>query len=167
MPQRSPAKRRSRKSGRPLSGDQKRERVSFTLDPRQVDWLKQEALDRGVSRSQILDEVIAAYQVGRVQRLPIPLNKSALRSFCRRHHIQSLSVFGSILTDQFGPESDVDVLVVFQPGQKPSLFELIPMEDELSEILGGRSIDLKTAEELSPYFRDDVIASAEPVYVEG
>jgi hypothetical protein len=89
-----------------------------------------------------------------------------IEDYCRRHGISKLSVFGSYLRDDFGPESDIDFLVEFHPGRIPGLLRLVRMERELSELLGGRKVDLRTARELSRYFRDQVVASAEVRYAE-
>jgi predicted nucleotidyltransferase len=93
-------------------------------------------------------------------RIAIPAER--LAEFCRRHHIRKLSLFGSVLRDDFRPESDVDVLVEFEPGHTPGL-AFFGMQDELSEIL-GRRVDLNTAGFLSPYFRDEVLAEADMLY---
>jgi len=90
----------------------------------------------------------------------IQLDREKLTEFCRRNHIRKLSLFGSVLTDRFGPDSDVDVLVEFEPGNGPGYFGLAGMEIELSEML-GRKVDLRTPKELSRYFRDEVIAGAD------
>jgi predicted nucleotidyltransferase len=84
--------------------------------------------------------------------------------FCREHQIRKLSVFGSALRDNFGPESDIDVLVEFEPGAKVGLIRLARIERELSELV-GRKVDLNTAGFLSPYFRDEVLAQARVEYV--
>ncbi|MDI6808577.1 MAG: nucleotidyltransferase family protein [Candidatus Eisenbacteria bacterium] len=81
-------------------------------------------------------------------------------SFCKKHHILRLSLYGSVLRDDFGLESDVDVLVEFETGHVPSFFRLFDMEDELSVMLGGRKVDLRTPEDLSRYFRRNVLATA-------
>ena len=94
-------------------------------------------------------------------RITIPHEK--VSDFCRRHHIRKLALFGSVLRDDFRPESDVDVLVEFEPGRTPGL-AFFGMEIELSEIL-GRRVDLNTAGFLSKYFRDRVLAEAEIQYV--
>ena len=93
-------------------------------------------------------------------RVPIP--HEAINEFCRRHHIRRLALFGSVLRDDFGPESDVDVLVEFEPGHVPGL-AFFGMQDELSDIL-GRRVDLNTPGFLSPYFRDAVLATADVLY---
>lgn len=95
----------------------------------------------------------------------IAVDRERIAEFCRRHHIRKLAFFGSVLRDDFRPDSDVDVLVEFEPGHTPGYFGLAEMEYELSELLGGRRVDLRTPEELSRYFRDQVVASAEVQYV--
>jgi predicted nucleotidyltransferase len=90
-------------------------------------------------------------------RIPIPGEQIA--EFCRRHHIRRLSLFGSVLRDDFRPESDVDVLVEFEPGHVPG-FEFIAIQDELTDLL-GRRVDLNTPACLSRYFRERVLSQAE------
>ena len=91
--------------------------------------------------------------------LPIELDREKIAGFCRRNHIRRLSLFGSVLRDDFGPDSDVDVLVEFEPGHVPSLFGIVDMEMELTDIV-GRKVDLRTPEDLSRYFRDKVVTTA-------
>jgi hypothetical protein len=91
----------------------------------------------------------------------IGVDKTGLAEFCRRRHIQRLALFGSVLREDFGPESDVDVLVEFEPEHVPGLIGLARMERELSDYFGGRKVDLRTAEDLSRYFRAKVLATAE------
>lgn len=93
-------------------------------------------------------------------RISIPMDEIA--EFCRRHHIRRLALFGSVLRDDFGPDSDVDVLVEFDPEHIPGL-AFFGMERELSEML-GRRVDLNTPDFLSPYFRDKVQAEAAVLY---
>jgi uncharacterized protein len=93
------------------------------------------------------------------QRMP----RDALVAFCRRNHIRKLSVFGFALRGELGPESDIDILVEFDPDHIPGLFSVVRMEMELSEAL-GRKVDLRTPEDLSQYFRDEVMANAELQY---
>ena len=95
------------------------------------------------------------------------INKDKLPDFCKRHHIRRLAIFGSALRGDFGPESDVDVLVDFIPGHTPGFFGLFEMEEELSCLFGGRKVELRTPEDLSRYFRDKVVATAEVQYVQG
>ncbi len=94
---------------------------------------------------------------------PLALPGNEIEAFCLRHHIRKLSLFGSILTPRFRPESDVDMLVEFEPGRVPGYFGLVGMEMELSEML-GRKVDLRTPGELSRYFRDEVVAQAAVQY---
>src|SRR5271170_5286003 len=91
----------------------------------------------------------------------------ALASICRHYHIRRLSLFGSTLKGISRPDSDVDLLVEFEPDAKPSLLTMAEIELELSSLLGGRKIDLRTAQDLSRYFRDEVVRSAEPQYEAG
>lgn len=95
-------------------------------------------------------------------RIPIPQER--ITEFCRRHHIRRLSVFGSALREDFREDSDVDILVEFEPGCAPGLLELVRMERELSKLLGGRKVDLRTPEDLSRYFREEVLKEAEVQY---
>jgi predicted nucleotidyltransferase len=89
----------------------------------------------------------------------IDVPREWIAEFCRRNHIRKLSLFGSVLTDRFRPDSDVDVLVEFEQDHIPSLFEVVRMERELSEVL-GRKVDLRTPEDLSRHFREQVVSSA-------
>jgi|SRR5580658_10125783 predicted nucleotidyltransferase len=89
---------------------------------------------------------------------------AALEALCRRHGIRRLSLFGSALKGMDRPDSDVDLLVEFLPGAAPSLFTMAEIELELSPLLGGRKVDLRTAGDLSRYFRDEVVRTADPQY---
>ena len=95
----------------------------------------------------------------------IAVPRQEIADFCRRHHIRRLSLFGSVLGEDFGAESDVDVLVEFQGGAKRGMLRLAAMEQELAEIL-GREVDLQTPGFLSEHFRDQVLAEAELQYAE-
>jgi hypothetical protein len=95
-----------------------------------------------------------------ITRLSIPQDR--LADFCRRHHIQKLALFGSILRDDFGPDSDADVLVEFEPGHTPGL-AFFDIQDQLSDLFGLR-VDLCTPGFLSRYFRDRVLAEAVTLY---
>lgn len=90
-----------------------------------------------------------------------------IAEFCRKHHIRKLAVFGSVLRDDFHPESDVDVLVEFELGQGPGFIGLGFMEDELSGLMGNRQIDLVTPKFLNPRIRNRVINSAKVLYEKG
>jgi uncharacterized protein len=98
-----------------------------------------------------------------VERSRIAIDRERLAGFCRRNHIRRLALFGSVLRDDFRPDSDVDVLVEFEPGHVPGL-RFFALERELSEIL-GRKVDLNTPSFLSPYFRRRVLAEVEVQYV--
>ena len=92
----------------------------------------------------------------------IEVDKQQIARFCRRHRIRRLALFGSVLRDDFSPESDVDVLVEFEDGHVPGL-AFFTMQAELSKIL-GRKVDLNTPQFLSRHFREDVLAEAEDQY---
>ena len=92
--------------------------------------------------------------------------KEKIEAFCRKHRIRKLSLFGSVLREDFSPDSDVDVLVEFEAGQTVGLLRLAGMEIELSGIL-KRKVDLRTPAELSRYFRQEVLDSAEVQYAQG
>jgi hypothetical protein len=93
----------------------------------------------------------------------VKLPSAAIAELCERHHVRRLALFGSVLRDDFRPDSDVDVLVEFEQGKTPGL-AFFGMEIELSEML-GRRVDLNTSAFLSRYFRDEVLREAEDVYV--
>jgi hypothetical protein len=94
----------------------------------------------------------------------LPLDRETLAELCRRHHIRRLSLFGSVLVGKDRPESDVDLLVEFEHGEAPGLLGLAAIEAELSALLGGRRVDLRTARDLSPHFRAEVTRTAEVQY---
>ena len=93
----------------------------------------------------------------------IQVDSKRIAEFCRKHRIRTLAFFGSVLRDDFGPGSDVDVLVEFEPDAEPGFIGLAGIEIELSELL-GRKADIRTPQDLSRYFRDKVVASAEIQY---
>ena len=93
--------------------------------------------------------------------------RDALAAFCRGHGIRRLSVFGSALREDFGAESDINVLVEFESARTPGLLDVARMELKLSELFSGRKVDLRTPEDLSPYFRQEVLDTAEVQYAEG
>jgi predicted nucleotidyltransferase len=94
----------------------------------------------------------------------INMPEDKLAAFCKKNHIRKLSLFGSVLRNDFSSGSDIDFLVEFKAGKVPGLIGISRMERELSEILGGRKVDLRTPQDLSKYFRDDVLAHAEVQY---
>lgn len=94
----------------------------------------------------------------------IPIEPSTLAEVCSRHRIRKLSLFGSTLKGTARPDSDIDLLVEFEPGARTTFLDMAQIEIELSHLLGGRKVDLRTAEDLSRYFRDDVVRTAEVQY---
>lgn len=93
----------------------------------------------------------------------IAIDLEAIAAFCQRHQIRRLALFGSVLREDFRPDSDVDVLVEYEPSLRLSLLGLAAQERELSDLL-GRQVDLREPEEISPRFRQRVLASAEVLY---
>jgi predicted nucleotidyltransferase len=96
----------------------------------------------------------------------VPIDHEKIAEFCRRHRIRKLAFFGSVLREDFQPDSDVDVLVEFAPGEVVGL-RLIQMEEELSQLLGGHRVDLVTPKFLNRRIRDRVLAAAQVQYAEG
>ena len=96
----------------------------------------------------------------------VALDHKKVAELCRRHRIRKLSLFGSVLRDDFRPDSDVDVLVEFEPGSSIGLIRLAGIELELSQLM-GRKVDLRTPADLSRYFRQEVLDSAEVQYAQG
>ncbi|MBE9166617.1 nucleotidyltransferase family protein [Pleurocapsales cyanobacterium LEGE 06147] len=94
----------------------------------------------------------------------ISIPSEEIARFCQHYYIQKLSFFGSVLRDDFYPESDINILVEFEPKHIPGLIRLSTMEQELSNIFQGK-VDLRTPEDLSPYFRQEVLNSAVVQYV--
>ena len=90
--------------------------------------------------------------------------KESIAAFCQKHSIRRLSLFGSRLKGHAHPESDIDLLVEFDPGKEPGLLGLAEMEHELSTMLGGQTVDLRTPNDLSRYFRDEVVRSSQVQY---
>jgi predicted nucleotidyltransferase len=96
----------------------------------------------------------------------LDITPTELADFCRRRHIRKLSLFGSMLHGEARPDSDVDLLVEFQPDQRIGLLQMARIERELSELI-GRKVDLRTPADLSRYFRDEVLREAEVQYAAG
>lgn len=94
----------------------------------------------------------------------VSLPKEPIVFFCRKHGIQRLAVFGSALREDFRPDSDIDLLVEFEPDRVPGLFGIARLERELSALLGGRKSDLRTPQDLSRYFRQRILDEAEVQY---
>lgn len=98
-----------------------------------------------------------------MKKTAIALPREKIAAFCKRNHIRKLSLFGSVLRGDFRPGSDIDVLVEFEPGHVPGL-NFFTMEIELSQLL-GQKVDLNTPQFLSRYFREQVLAESETLYV--
>lgn len=96
----------------------------------------------------------------------LPLGREQLAAFCQRHHIRKLSFFGSVLRNDFRPDSDVDVLVDFEPSAHVGYLAVATAEMELSQLLDGRAVDLVTTKALHPAIRERVLASARVGYAE-
>jgi len=94
----------------------------------------------------------------------LAIAEEQLTSFCRKQHIRRLSLFGSTLAGAARPDSDIDLLVEFEPGREPGLLGLASMEAELAVLLGGQKVDLRTPQDLSRYFREEVLRTAEAQY---
>ncbi|MCL5611389.1 MAG: nucleotidyltransferase family protein [Chloroflexi bacterium] len=99
-----------------------------------------------------------------MNKIKIKVPRKELAEFCHKNHIRKLAFFGSVLRDDFGPDSDIDILVEFEPGKMPG-FAFFAMQEELSKIF-GRKVDLNTVGFLSKYFRDEVVREAKVEYVE-
>ena len=97
----------------------------------------------------------------------VSVSKTALADFCQKHGIKRFAIYGSALREDFGPESDIDVLVEFEPDRIPGLLGLASMELELSDLFSGHKVDLRTPEDLSRYFRQEVLDTAEVQYAQG
>ena len=97
--------------------------------------------------------------------LPNVISKEELSTFCRKNHITKLSLFGSALRDELRPNSDIDILVEFEENQIPGLITFCGMQNELSDII-GKEVDLRTPQDLSRYFRDEVVETASVQYVQ-
>ena len=118
-----------------------------------------------LNRNKIATQV---YNSDLMERLPqkIKVDKGRLGEFCRQRHITKLSFFGSVLRDDFTPDSDVDVLVDFEEGHIPGFLRVAQIERELSMLLDNRRVDLRTFQDLSRYFRKEVLAAAEVQYAQ-
>jgi predicted nucleotidyltransferase len=102
-----------------------------------------------------------------VRELQIDVPHEKVARFCQRHHIRRLALFGSVLRDDFGPDSDVDVLVEFTPGRVPGYLQLHSIEEELSGMLDHRKVDIVTIKALNRRIRDRILAEAVVQYAEG
>lgn len=101
-----------------------------------------------------------------MKRHGVNIPTEAIAAFCRRNHIQKLALFGSVLREDFRPDSDVDVLVEFEPGHTVGMLRMATLELELTQLL-KRKVDLRTPAELSRYFREEVMRESEVQYAQG
>ncbi len=99
--------------------------------------------------------------------LQMTVSRERIATFCREHGIRRLAIFGSALRDDFRPDSDIDVLVEFEPDHIPGLLGIARLERELSSLFEGRKVDLRTPEDLSRYFHQSVMEEAEVQYAQG
>ena len=103
-----------------------------------------------------------AKQIAAKPQISVPRDRIA--AVCQRYHIRTLALFGSVLRADFADDSDVDVLVEFEPGKTPGYFTIAHIARELSPLLGKREVDLRTPQDLSRFFRNEVVNSAYPIY---
>ncbi len=130
-------------------------------------WLREQAATYGLSQSAIVERVIEHARqtpTARGLRSRILPPRDAIAVVCQQYGIASLKFFGSVLRPDFSASSDIDLLVTFHKRARPTLFTMVEIEQVLSKIFRGRKIDLRTAAELSPYFRERVLAEAESIY---
>lgn len=100
-----------------------------------------------------------------IEQNGIKIPKQKLVDYCKKNHIRKMAFFGSFLRDDFKSDSDIDILVEFERGYTPGFFDLIKMQNQLSHFFKGREIDLRTPNDLSRYFREEVLSNAEVLYV--
>ncbi len=122
-----------------------------------------EKLSLIIKQSAVICKFMTNKMTG-VQLLPINIDQNKINDFCQRNFIHKLSLFGSVLRDDFNQDSDVDFLVWFEQGKTPGYLRLTSMEIELSAMI-NRQADLRTPAELSRYFRDKVLQEAVTIYV--
>jgi len=101
-----------------------------------------------------------------MSKTKIHLQKDEIAEFCRRHHIRKMSLYGSVLRDDFRPDSDIDVLVEFEPGQVVG-FDILDIEEELSRLFGGHKVDIVQEKYLNRWLRGRVLATAVVQYAQG
>jgi predicted nucleotidyltransferase len=100
-------------------------------------------------------------------RVRIDVPQKEIAEFCLQFHVRKLAFYGSVLREDFNENSDIDILVEFEPGHIPGFFALARMERKLSALFNGRKVDLRTAEDLSRYFRREVVTNAVVQYAQG
>lgn len=158
-----------KKPGRPLQGDKKRGRSSFTLPPDLQNWLKKQARAYKTTISKVVERILAEARFHQPATFAFwqerfPVSAATLQSLCTRYHIKKLSLFGSVLRQDFGPDSDIDILVEFETGHPPGFFAVARLEREFAQLLGKRKVDIKTPKEISRYFREEVMQNSEILY---
>jgi len=157
-----------KKPGRPLKGDSIRKRVSFTLPAEVYAQLRAEARKYNMPASQIVERRLSSSDSAKLDSAKLLLKFSVLKrqidQVASKYQIQRLFLYGSFLHQTDTAESDVDLLVEFKEGQIPGLFGVSKIEEELSNVLSGKKVDLRTAEDLSPYFRNKVQSEAVSIY---
>lgn len=155
-----------RSRGRPLKGKKRRRVASFTLSPDAIETILRLSRAQRKSKSEMLEEVIDRTGETWSSLAEVRLPVVALRRFCKEHNIKRLRLFGSALSGKLRPDSDIDLLVEFQEGQVPGLFQIENLREQLNPMFEGREIDLRTPQDLSKYFRDSVEREALTLYGE-
>lgn len=145
--------------GRPRKTKEKLVRISFTITPENMLWLKKYALLEMKSRSEIIDSLITSQKKDKF----FMVDKSTLKILSLKYGFKSLKVFGSVLSKGMELASDIDLLVDFIPSKKVSLFTLAKLEKELEKIF-SKKVDLRTVQELSQVFRKKVLLEAVTIY---
>lgn len=162
--------------GRPLRGNKKRIRTSFTLPPDLVEWLRTEAIEKKMSNSEVLEEILANAQdinspckqksINGTQNIQISVPKEQVNECCKTHFVKKLSLFGSVLREDYIDTDDLDVVVEFKEGYAPSLFDMLRLENQLSAIFHIKRVDLRSLNQLSLYLRDEVLKTSVPIFSE-
>lgn len=164
-------KSKSLSVGRPRRAKEKRERSSYTLPPSQILWLREEAARYGVSRSELLEQVIhhsrfSKQYYGVNPYFSAALPRAQIANVCRQHSVKCLRLFGSRLRGVHGASSDLDLLVEFQDTRTADLFHLAALQKALQDVMGDIVVDLKTPDDLSEYFREEVLSESALLYRE-
>lgn len=164
--------RKQFKLGRPLRGENRRIRTSFTLEPKHLQWLAAESQRTNLSKCELLDWILSDAE-SRVTKLrgrdvtirkntshPIKISYFQLETVCKSYYVKKMSIYGSVLRSDFSSKSDIDILVEFEDNKNPDYFKMAQLEKELERLLKWKKVDLKTPEDLSCYFRDEVVKEA-------
>lgn len=129
------------------------------------EWLKVDSSHKNNRLCSSVERYLSIYLLlGELMEIRLPIDNKQLATFCRRHHIIRLSLFGSELRSEATSNSDIDLLVAFEQGQEPGLIGISKLEAELSDLMEGRPVDLRTANDLSRHFREEVIQTAAVLY---